>query len=831
MKKSVSIGVVYILICGGLGAAVFTADTNMADQMPSPQNITMNFSQPVAIEYDDYTMISLEEEEQQYLMNPGQPLLPRVVKTVELPFGVKHVKVKVTPGKIHEMMLAKEILPSPAPAPLSPMEGYTPPPRKDERVYGSAHLFPSSWYSYHVGCGVNAKGEHVTFVTVNIYPVRYVPALNRIYAMEGADITITFDPAGRNIFPQTSDYDLVIIAPASFSSELQPLVEHKNNHGVRTFIKTTEEIYAEYEGTDEPEQIKYFIKDAIEQWGIKYVLLVGGLKSVIYAKPKDNANCGVTGWHVPVRYSNLISGEPGYLCDLYYMDIYKEGGEFDNWDSNGNGIFAEWSSEEGPPEDILDLYPDVAVGRLACRNIQEVRDVVNKIITYETTTYGSDWFERMMVVSGDGFLDQHDLDIQWDTNGLPDGAYIIHAQSTNDEGESGPEDVIHITMDRTQESSLSFNHDDHLNPALQNGYPAPPIAEIVSVSEGDVLGNSDFTYTPTGSEAYCNDLFWWANVSYVDGILHIRGKSYDPKPYGNITSIKVWIENSNGEVVFTDYRNNTPTYYEGEWVTGEKAVHGRGGALYYMPEYFERDVVWTSNGRFASQDDVIEAFSRGHGLAFFSGHGSPGWWGDHFPGIPGNRRYAQVAGLVVSQVQPYFPYIHFPAFPMKTLSNTNKFPVVVVGGCHNSMFNVSLIPSVLDIFLLMFLGKNIYMHTYGQITPECWGWYLVKLPDTGAIATMGNTGYGWGWEGEWCTVGAGDGWITSEFFRQYGENGHEMLGTAYAQTITSYINTFRAFELPECWWSPDFGWDWIDEKTPQQWVLLGDPSLKIGGYP
>ena len=103
------------------------------------------------------------------------------------------------------------------------------------------------------------------------------------------------------------------------------------------------------------------------------------------------------------------------------------------------------------------------------------------------------------------------------------------------------------------------------------------------------------------------------------------------------------IKNSRGEIIFTDYRNNTKTYYEGEWVTGEKSVNGRGGALYYMPEEFDREIIWTSNGKFSDQNDVINAFSEGYGFAFFSGHGSPGWWGDHFPGIPGNRINSQVA--------------------------------------------------------------------------------------------------------------------------------------------------------------------------------------------
>jgi hypothetical protein len=86
------------------------------------------------------------------------------------------------------------------------------------------------------------------------------------------------------------------------------------------------------------------------------------------------------------------------LCDLYYADIYKEGGVFDNWDSNGNGVFAEW---KGFKKDNLDLYPDVALGRLACRNSREVKSVVDKIINYENNADDS-WFKKMIVVSGEG---------------------------------------------------------------------------------------------------------------------------------------------------------------------------------------------------------------------------------------------------------------------------------------------------------------------------------------------------------------------------------------------------------------------------------------------
>ena len=78
-------------------------------------------------------------------------------------------------------------------------------------------------------------------------------------------------------------YDMVVIAPNEFSSQIQPFINHKNNHNIITFLKTTEQIYSEYNGRDNAEQIKYFIKDAIETYGIEYVLLIGGHKNQLFS--------------------------------------------------------------------------------------------------------------------------------------------------------------------------------------------------------------------------------------------------------------------------------------------------------------------------------------------------------------------------------------------------------------------------------------------------------------------------------------------------------------------------------------------------------------------
>jgi len=188
-----------------------------------------------------------------------------------------------------------------------------------------------------------------------------------------------------------SIYKLLIIAPKNFVKTLQPLVIHKNSVGISTRLITLTELYDQmyWQGRDEAEKIKYFIKTAIEEWGIKYVLLVGNFRKM------------------PIRYVYNDEPwehfpEPYFISELYYADIYDENGDFSSWDTNNNGMYGEWKGEEAQDKNI-DLYPDVYVGRLACRNRLEVRIMVKKIIKYETTTYGSDWFNKILAIAGDTY--------------------------------------------------------------------------------------------------------------------------------------------------------------------------------------------------------------------------------------------------------------------------------------------------------------------------------------------------------------------------------------------------------------------------------------------
>lgn len=205
-------------------------------------------------------------------------------------------------------------------------------------------------------------------------------------------------------------YDLLIISPHCFSKYLDPFVAHKNKFNIKTKLVEVEDIYDQmfWQGRDRQEKIKYFIKKAIEKWQIEYVLLVGGRKGQSY------------NWYIPVRYSRVDDRtkykEKYFISDLYYADVYKKNINnsyvFEDWDSNGNGIFAEWTwnynGSSGKydildKKDDVDLLPDVKLGRLPCRNAFEVKSIVKKIINYETKTYGKEWFKKMILVAGDTF--------------------------------------------------------------------------------------------------------------------------------------------------------------------------------------------------------------------------------------------------------------------------------------------------------------------------------------------------------------------------------------------------------------------------------------------
>ncbi len=602
--------------------------------------LSMEFLPPMIKEDDKYAVIE-SGNDMTCMMNEGFPLLPYKTEVITFPFGTKIEGIEVITSDVNVMQLDKKIKPAPRPIPANMKS--TQVEIKEGEIYSSSEPYPSDWCTYNIGTGIDGD-EHVIFLSIHAYPCRYIPASNELLYTNEMNIKVSYESPEKPLL-QNDEYDLVIIAPSDFSDALQPLVQHKENHGLKTKSVTLNEIYGgtyfTSQGRDDAEKVKYFIKNAIEEWGTKYVLLVGGRHGGI-GEPK---------WWFPVRYTNLDdeSDESSFLSDLYFADIYRyDDGiiNFDDWDSNGNGIYAEWWASG---TDILDLYPDVYVGRLACRNAFEVDIMVEKIVTYETTTYGQQWFKKFVGIAGDTFI-------------------------------------------------------------------------------------------------YEND-----------------------------------------------------SYYEGE--LGVSVATG-----YLEAVGFETAKLFTSTDTLRGADDIISATSQGCGLLDFEGHGNPMSWATHPP-------YDDETWIGIDESQ----FIQ--------LKNEGMYPVCMIGGCHNSRFDISLL-NLLDF-------KNLfYTYYHSAWGPECFSWWLTRKIDGGAIATIGCSGYGYGMVGDEDNDSIPDatqylgGFIDSEFFRVYAQEGKDILGETHATAITSYLTKFPID------WSAEIGSDLqIDCKTVEEWVLLGDPSLKIGGYP
>ena len=410
MKKIFPVVIIGILLLSGVKAVDVIENKNEMEI-----NESFSFSTPIIKESEQYVSLQLQETELT-LSDSGKPEIPMISYSFDLPFGSKNIKITYKPSDEYEIDLPKKIIPTPQPVIHESASIASTEIIEDIDIYSSGERYPATWYNEKITCGLKSNKERVTHISLYLYPIQYSPALNKIYYIKEAMLTITYDPPIQKM-TYDEEYDLVIIAPQKFSSSLQSLVTHKNNNNVKTYLKTTEDIFSEYDGFDKPEEIKYFIKDAIETNNILYVLLVGGLKSRIFAKDRDDCNQGSKNWHVPVRYTNIVKtglADPGALCDLYYADIYDSEGNFSSWDSNGDGIYAKWTTSPG--RDVLDLNPDVYVGRLPCRNINQVKTIVKKIIQYETITPNTEpWYKRMVGISGLS----HAL-----YNGQPDGEYL-----------------------------------------------------------------------------------------------------------------------------------------------------------------------------------------------------------------------------------------------------------------------------------------------------------------------------------------------------------------------------------------------------------------------
>jgi hypothetical protein len=151
------------------------------------------------------------------------------------------------------------------------------------------------------------------------------------------------------------------------------------------------------------------------------------------------------------------------------------------------------------------------------------------------------------------------------------------------------------------------------------------------------------------------------------------------------------------------------------------------------------------------------------------------------------------------------------------LTNKNKYPICVLAECIHGKFDVS----IFNIFKLLRNEPNYFNQ---DCIFECIAWKLVNKFNGGAIAVLTNTNLCFGDTGDKNSNGVPDdaerygGLLGVEFFRLYAEENMKILGDIHFKTIEDYVSNFPVSTNK------------IDCKTVLDWILIGDPSLRIGGY-
>ncbi len=168
-----------------------------------------------------------------------------------------------------------------------------------------------------------------------------------------------------------ADYIAIVADVRGFDVALEPLLELRQEQGLRIVKVPVEQIYDEFgSGHRSPEAIKAFLAYANANWlppAPQYVLLVGDATyDVRDQMPGKNRN------HLPTAMIYTNSG--GYLASDAWFTQFNDGG------------------------------PEMAVGRFPAQNAPQLRAMVNKTVLYEEgreSDQDSRWTKRALVVADD----------------------------------------------------------------------------------------------------------------------------------------------------------------------------------------------------------------------------------------------------------------------------------------------------------------------------------------------------------------------------------------------------------------------------------------------
>jgi len=168
-----------------------------------------------------------------------------------------------------------------------------------------------------------------------------------------------------------ADIDYIIITHDLFAGAIQELADYREAKGLRVEIVKIQDIYDEFSyGDKDANAIKDFLTYAYNNWNSTdhptYVLLVGDA-SIDYRDDSGNFASG------------NIDLVPTYLTQTLTLGDTPT----DNWFVCVSGT---------------DLIPDMLIGRMCVKTVDDVINIINKIKTYEESSAGT-WNKKVILAS------------------------------------------------------------------------------------------------------------------------------------------------------------------------------------------------------------------------------------------------------------------------------------------------------------------------------------------------------------------------------------------------------------------------------------------------
>jgi hypothetical protein len=403
------------------------------------------FNEPVLSNYrsKDHTYDTVTLPDCYCSGNPGEPNIPSKGAYILLPPNSKLSSIQVIGKNKIAIGSNYKIMPISQPIPISKN---TPSVKikEDKNIYGNNNFYPGNTYS-HVEI-YSFKGYDI--LVLLLHPMQYNPVSGELFYYENLDLKIKTsyhekeslyrgleqdkievinkvdNPEIADLYTLNIDsktqflesYDLLILTTDSLKSGFEPLKNAHGAQGHKTVIKTLSDV-----GSDNPDEIREYIKDAYFNWGINYVLLGGDM---------DNLPAKIF-WVFGLD-ENTTPYETEMPSDLYYSCL---DGPF-NYD--GDEKWAE--PTDGEDGGDVDLYAEVHVGRACVDDLNDVNNFVTKTLAYINKDPDSEYLKNVLFAGeymgdhgiatwGGNYLDQM-IDIctddGYETTGFPSEEYTIN---------------------------------------------------------------------------------------------------------------------------------------------------------------------------------------------------------------------------------------------------------------------------------------------------------------------------------------------------------------------------------------------------------------------